>query len=119
MIHQYDDFLARLAHGPIVIADALACEDGEARCIGNSFEITRTVMRLEYAGYQCRNRRKPSPYIREVYSCGHSHEITLGSFNWQKPRKTTICCECAEVLPLSTARRWLRERERLHGGMLS
>jgi hypothetical protein len=101
--HRYDEFLARLKNGPILISVVVSVQDGEiTHCGHNCFEVTRTVMRLEYAGYQSRKRLTVlSPYVREVYSCGHSDEYSVGSFNWQRPRKTTMCYECSKAVPLT------------------
>lgn len=111
MIYRYDDFLARLTHGPIPVSESLSDRDGEAKCVGcgqlgckgcsmggPAFEVTRTVMRLEFGGYQYRNRYKPSPYVREVLSCGHSQETTVGQYNWQRPPGTTTCFECSRAI---------------------
>lgn len=68
--------------------------------MGRFFEVTRTVVRLEFAGYQyLRNYTVPRPYVREVFSCGHSEETTLGQYNWKRPRKTTNCFQCSKAIP--------------------
>lgn len=98
-LRRYDPFLCSLSRGAIVISDGLSPLDGETRCTGRYFEVIRTVIRLEFAGYQFHNGLKASPYVREVYSCGHSHEWVLGSFNWRKPRKTADCFSCSDAIP--------------------
>jgi hypothetical protein len=110
MIYRYDDFLARLTHGPIPISESLGERDGEVMCVGcgqtgcagcsvggPAFDVTRTVIRLEFAGYQYRNRIKPSPYVREVLSCGHNNETTVGQYRWQRPPKTATCFACSRI----------------------
>lgn len=102
MIRAYDDFLSKLTCGPIPVSDMLSDLDGETTLCGEaSFQVIRTVMRLEFAGYQYgkyRKRSTPSPYVREVFSCGHSEETVLGCYAWHRPRKTASCYECSEVV---------------------
>ena len=100
MSHRYDEFLWELARGPILVSDAPSGLDGEMTCTGRYFEVTRTVIRLEYAGYQYRQgRRIPRPYVRVVMSCGHSHETTVGAYDWNKRPKTAVCYECSDAVP--------------------
>lgn len=98
VIHRYDNFLARLKRGPIPISDSLSGLDGDTRCTGRYFEVSRTVVRLEFLGYRQRGNLLV-PYLREVYSCGHSYESSVGSFCWTRPRKWTACMECSDAIP--------------------
>lgn len=97
MSRVYDEFLLQLVQGPLTISRDLAPQDGE----NMGCEIIRTVMRLEYLGYRYRSHHRiPRPYVREVYSCGHNEESTLGTYNWRRPRKTGACFECSRIAGL-------------------
>jgi hypothetical protein len=112
LLHAYDGFLARLARGPIPISDSLSAHDGEARCdgcgevgcagcsdCGPSLGVTRTVLRLEYAGYRYGDHyRRLAPYVREVLSCGHTQDTAVGTYPWKRPRRTSVCGECSAAI---------------------
>lgn len=101
MSHRYDDFVAQLARGPITISEPPWDSYFEVHCTGRYFEVTRSVVRLEFAGYrQCgNNHARLVPCVREVFACGHSEENTAGQFSWQRPRRTAMCCKCSDAIP--------------------
>ena len=96
MPRAYDSFLARVRKAPIVVCsefkpEALAPDDGS-----NGPQVA--VLRIEFDGF----RRSPvhgviTPYVAEVFSCGHRNVEALGSINWRRPRRFTTCSDCREM----------------------
>lgn len=98
MARKYDEFLAQLIRRPLEIQPVSEINhriEGEDDGANGPM---RHVLKVEFSGYQdARNGARNVPHVAEVLTCGHRTDFTLGSFPWQKPRKTANCFDCRKV----------------------
>jgi hypothetical protein len=105
--HVYDEFLAQLERRSLHVDGDFrfdgeivwcGCDNGKKPDSSCYCQVRRAVVRIEFLGYRKHRMRSHEliPYIREVMSCGHWHEHSLGSYPWKRQTKYTACSACGK-----------------------